>query len=118
MHRSGADADSTGPDDRRVARVELPAAASSSARSVIGQLTRLARRLPPRVDLVVVSIPTIEALTVDLLAGIAVGRRLMLAHGRQLLVRLPARPGTPGAAALLGTMSFVVTPGSSSGPSS
>lgn len=95
--------------EHHVARVELSAASSRNARSVIRQLTRLARRLPDRVDVVVVSIPSIEALTVDLLAGIAVSRRLMTAHGQQLLLRVPGRPATPGAATLLGTMPFVLT---------
>ena len=75
---------------------------------MIRELTRLARRLPERVDVVVVSIPAAEALTVDLLAGIAVGRRLMSARGRRLLLRVPGRPATPGAAALLATMPFVL----------
>lgn len=92
-----------------VARVELAAASSRDARSVIRQLTRLARRLPDRVE-VVVSIPSVDALTVDLLAGIAVGRRLMTAHGRHLLLRVPGRPATPGAAALLTSMPFVLAP--------
>ena len=101
----------TRPDeDPRTAQLELPEAVSRDARSVIRHLTRLTRRLPARIDVVVVSIPSIENLTVDLLAGIAISRRVMAAHGRQLTVGIPGRPDTPGAAALLDRMPFVMTP--------
>lgn len=97
-----------GPRGHRVARVELSDAGAGTARSVIRQMSRLARRLPDRVDVVVVSIPSAETLTVDLLAGLAVSRRLMAARGRQLLVRTSGRPATRGAAAVLAAMPFVV----------
>ena len=96
-----------------VARVELPPAASLSARSAIRRLTCLARTLPARIEVVIVSVPSVEALTFELLAGIAVGRRLMSARGRHLLVRVPGRPHTPAVDALLLTMPFVVVAGPS-----
>lgn len=79
------------------------------ARTVIRQLSRLSRRLPDRVAVVVVSVPNVDALTVELLTGIAISRRVIAAGGRQLVLNVPGEPTTSGAAALLRTMPFVLT---------
>ena len=94
---------------RDVARVDLPRRSGIGARSVIRHLGRLARAMPDRIGVVVVSVDSVDDLTVDLLTGIAISRRLMKAGGRPLVLRVPGLPTSPGAAALLGTMPFILT---------
>ena len=91
-----------------VARVDLPGPAGIGARSVIRHLGRLARAMPDRIGFVVVSVASVDDLTVDLLTGIAISRRLLRAGGRPLVLRVPGLPPTPGAAALLGTMPYLL----------
>jgi hypothetical protein len=65
--------------------------------------------MPDRIGVVEVSVDSVDDLTVDLLTGIAISRRVMRAGGRPLVLRVPSLPTTPGAAALLGTMPFILT---------
>lgn len=91
-----------------VAHVDLPGRSGIGARSLVRQLGRLARALPDRIGIVEVSVASVDDLTVDLLTGIAISRRVMKAGGRPLVLRVPGLPTTPGAAALLGTMPFIL----------
>lgn len=92
---------------REVARVDLPGRSGIGARSVIRHLGRLTRAMPDRIG-VMVSVASVDDLTVDLLTGIAISRRLMRAGGRPLVLQVPGLPTTPGAAAMLGTMPFTL----------
>lgn len=92
-----------------MAHVDLPERRGVGARSVIHQMGRLARDLPDRVAVVVVSVASVEALTVELLIGLTVSRRCMAVEGRHLVLRVPGEPTTRGAAALLATMPVVRT---------
>ncbi|WP_193611127.1 hypothetical protein [Nocardioides lijunqiniae] len=76
---------------------------------MIRHLGRVARAMPDSIGVVVVSVASVDDLTVDLLTGIAISRRLMRAGGRPLVLRVPGMPTTPGAAALLGTMPYVLS---------
>jgi hypothetical protein len=65
--------------------------------------------MPDRIGSVEVSVASVDDLTVELLTGIAISRRVMRAGGRPLMLRVPGLPTTPGAAALLSTMPFILT---------
>ena len=92
---------------REVALVDLPVRRGTGARTVIGQMGRLARDLPDRVAVVVVSIASVESMTVETLIGLSVSRRCLAVRGRHLVLRVPGEPTTRSAAALLSTMSVV-----------
>jgi hypothetical protein len=95
---------------RDIARVDLPGGSGLGARSVIRHLGRLVRAMPDRIGTVEVSVAAVDDLTIDLLTGIAISRRLMGVGGRPMVLRVPGLPPTPGAAAFLGTMPFILTP--------
>lgn len=95
--------------DEQIVHFVLTETRRTGAQRVIRQLARLSRGLPEAVTVVVVSVPTVEALTVELLTGIAISRRAIAASGRRLVLSVPGEPTTSGAAALIRTMPFVFT---------